>query len=688
MKKKLFLSSGILALASPFISATCVVKNKSENDNPAASPAPNPVTSPTTEPVTPPNTPPTTEPVTPPDTPPSVQPAPNPITPPATNPVTPPNTQPSNPPANDKLEKEHGKKHEEASAKLTADLFSDANGRSVESIKSRIYRDSISGLDIDWNPRRDKEIEIASKIDNLIAIEDHNESSSESTLRLFDDTYTDAKNKAYTDAKNKALLEKAKRDVAESNDSVERNSRAIETGNWTGISKDEEEKLRKQLTDISESILNNDPNEWERKEEAKKAWEAALSKVPFWEDINSKGLKEEYKDSLDRKHKLLLDYFKKLEDKNNKEINLTIASNNSYLNLLKAHLEDDKKSLEKQKNDNDNKLLSISKELENTDKKEKLSEVKKLIEELSELLAFSKDNFGKYSDNISYVEWLTNFGLKLRSEKDIEQKELQRLTEELEKYKSSKTEENKISEIDKKYETDVKNINELLDSEKTNKLNSEKSLKEYKEDLNYYDKYNLYLTYNPKDSYEEYLDKITEYSENIEIYKSEITELEKLKIKIEIERNRSISEAKAETHHKEKEVQDHKSRLETLTNDDDKISAELSRKNDEYTSNKNEIEDINRDIKNLESLISYYLYSEKILSSEISKLEEEKKSLEVKSKEISDNLAKLDEKEELITELEEMYEDQVEKLEEIAHNSEKDLNEYIKKVEKELKGLN
>ncbi|MCE6115443.1 lipoprotein, MAG6090 family [Mycoplasmopsis agalactiae] len=660
MKKKLLLSSGILVLASPFISATCIVRNKSENDNPAASPAPNPVTPPTTEPVTPPNTPP--------NTPPSVQPAPNPVTPPTTEPVTPPNTTPADQPAPNP----GTNPNTEPILPNTTPVTPAPAKKDIKAEWNNIFRDSPTGADIFWHPSKEQlEKERFKK---------HEYASSESTLRLFDDTYTDAK--------NKALLEKAKRDVAKSNDSVLRNSSSIEKGNWIGISKDKEEKLRKQLTDISESILNNDPDEWERKEEAKKAWEAALSKVPFWDDINSKGLKEEYKDSLDRKHKLLLDYFKKLEDKNNKEINLTIESNNSYLNLLKAHLEDDKKSLEKQKNDNDNKLLSISKELENKDKKEKLSEVKKLIEELSELLAFSKDNFGKYSDNISYVEWLTNFGLKLRSEKDIEQKELQRLTEELEKYKSSKTEENKISEIDKKYKTDVKNINELLDSEKTNKLNSEKSLKEYKEDLNYYDKYNLYLTYNPKDSFEEYLDKITEYSENIEIYKSEITELEKLKIKIESERNRLISEAKAETHHKEKEVQDHKSRLETLTNDDDKISAELSRKNDEYISNKNEIEDINKDIKNLDSLISYYLYSEKILSSEISKLEEEKKSLEAKSKEISDNLAKLDEKEELIAELEKMYEDQVEKLEEIAHNSEKDLNEYIKKVEKELKGLN
>lgn len=94
----------------------------------------------------------------------------------------------------------------------------------------------------------------------------------------------------------------------------------------------------------------------------------------------------------------------------------------------------------------------------------------------------------------------------------------------------------------------------MLDSEKINKFNLEKLLKEYKEDFNYYDKYNFYLIYNFKDLFEEYLDKIIEYSENIEIYKFEIIELEKLKIKIESERNRLIFEVKVEIYYKEKEV--------------------------------------------------------------------------------------------------------------------------------------
>ncbi|WP_036433152.1 lipoprotein, MAG6090 family [Mycoplasmopsis agalactiae] len=128
MKKKLLLSSGILALASPFISATCVVKNKTENDTPATAPAPSPVTPPAAEPVTPPNESP------------SVQPAPNPVNPPSnTEPTTPPNAQPSNPTAKDKLEKEHSKKHEEASSESTLRLFDDTYTNDKRDALNRIW---------------------------------------------------------------------------------------------------------------------------------------------------------------------------------------------------------------------------------------------------------------------------------------------------------------------------------------------------------------------------------------------------------------------------------------------------------------------------------------------------------------------------------------------------------------------
>ncbi|EIN15140.1 Hypothetical protein, predicted lipoprotein, Spma family [Mycoplasmopsis agalactiae 14628] len=672
MKKKLLLSSGILALASPFISATCVVKNKTENDTPATAPAPNPVTPPAAEPVTPPNESP------------SVQPAPNPVNPPSnTEPTTPPNTQPSNPPANDKLEKELGKKHEDASAKLTSYLFSDANGRSIESIKSRIYRDSISGLDIDWNPSRDSEWGIARKIDNLIATEDHNESSSESTLRLFDDTYTDAK--------NKALLEKAKKDVADSNDRVERNSRSVENGNWNGISKDEEEKLRDHLEDVSESILNNDVSVWERKqEEARIAWENVFTE-PFWNDISNRGWEKEYKDSLSRKlnskNESLKTALKKLESKNNKEINLVSASHNSYLKILKSELEADKRSFEAQKADNESKLAVISEKLENSDTNKKASELKSLIADLNELLISSKADFNKLSDNVNYIEWLMNYGLKLRSDKETEGKELQKIKEVLEKYKQAKIEENKISEIDKKYDDNVKKLSELLTSEKTNKVKSEESLSSYKEELEFYDKFSMYLFPDSEKSYEVYLDKINELTEELESHKSQISDLENLKIEIEKERNSSISSVKAETRQLEDAVESHNNKFKALNDADNKVNEELSKANSQFVDDKKEIVEADKDIKNLENLISGHLYNENILLSELNKLGDEKKSLEAKSKEISEELAKLEEKEELIEHLEEIYNKQIEELEEKAYNSEKYLNDQIKKIELEISKL-
>ncbi|TKA59533.1 hypothetical protein MBOVa_1050 [Mycoplasmopsis bovis 8790] len=662
MKKKFLLSSGILALVSPFISATCVVKNKSENDNPAASSAPNPITPPTTEPVTPPNTHP------------SAQPAPNPITPPTNNPVTPPNTQPSNPPVNDKLEKERGKKHEEASAKLTADLFSDANGRSAESIKSRIYRDSISGLDIDWNPRRDKELEIASKIDNLIAIEVHNESSSESTLRLFDDTYTDAK--------NKALLEKAKRDVAESNNRVERNSRSIEIGNWTGISKDEEEKLRKQLTDISESILNNDPNEWERKEEARKVWEAALSKVPFWEDINSKGLKEEYKAALSRKHKLLLDYLKKLEEKNNSQISYKTVENAKYISLLKNDLEEDRKALENAMSENEKALASVKTQLENSESKEKLAQIKSQIEDFKELMTTSENEFKKYDEKTSYYNWLLGLGIDIQNQRNsVEAKII-----ELEAAKSAL--EKQISEIESKFSADLKEVEKDLQSEKNTKFEKYKELKSIAKDIEDYDKYWMYTMPSATDPLPNYLEEISRLSQYILVLKTTINDLIKFKSVLKTNKNIDVAKIKAPLSAVEKEKGDLEKVFEELKKADIKINTELSKNHQENENNKREKEAIAYDIKNIDSYLVDLLYAESTLTDQFNKLEEEKKSLEAKNKEISDNLAKLDEKEELISTLEEMYEAQVEELEEIAHNSEKDLNEYIKKVEKELKSLN
>nr|WP_233751998.1 hypothetical protein [Mycoplasmopsis agalactiae] len=45
--------------------------------------------------------------------------------------------------------KNHGDKHAHESARMIAELFSDSLKRSIESIKTKIYRDSASGLDID-----------------------------------------------------------------------------------------------------------------------------------------------------------------------------------------------------------------------------------------------------------------------------------------------------------------------------------------------------------------------------------------------------------------------------------------------------------------------------------------------------------------------------------------------------------
>ncbi|MCE6056594.1 hypothetical protein J7889_03285 [Mycoplasmopsis agalactiae] len=50
--------------------------------------------------------------------------------------------------------KKHGDKHAYESAKMSAELFSDSFGKAIEEVKARVYRDSISGLDIDLHPTK------------------------------------------------------------------------------------------------------------------------------------------------------------------------------------------------------------------------------------------------------------------------------------------------------------------------------------------------------------------------------------------------------------------------------------------------------------------------------------------------------------------------------------------------------
>ena len=64
--------------------------------------------------------------------------------------------------------KRHGDKHASESAKMTKSLFSDLLGRSVESIKTKAYRDSISGLDIDIHPSNEQLKDEEKRLDELV----------------------------------------------------------------------------------------------------------------------------------------------------------------------------------------------------------------------------------------------------------------------------------------------------------------------------------------------------------------------------------------------------------------------------------------------------------------------------------------------------------------------------------------
>ncbi|WP_233742761.1 MAG6090-like repeat-containing lipoprotein [Mycoplasmopsis agalactiae] len=95
-----------------------------------------------------------------------------------------------------KIEVQKTEAHKNESAKMTGELFGDSFGRAIESVKTKIYRDSASGLDINVYPTKDEIDEIIKKIldknkkDNEIAW--LSGLSARDTGKIFDDTYTDA----------------------------------------------------------------------------------------------------------------------------------------------------------------------------------------------------------------------------------------------------------------------------------------------------------------------------------------------------------------------------------------------------------------------------------------------------------------------------------------------------------------
>lgn len=93
--------------------------------------------------------------------------------------------------------------------------------------------------------------------------------------------------------------------------------------------------------------MNNDLDEWERKEEVRIIWENVFIKELFWNDINNRDWVKEYKELLGRKNEFLIEKFKILEDKNNKEISIKFIENEKYIVFLKSDLNDYKIVLEK-----------------------------------------------------------------------------------------------------------------------------------------------------------------------------------------------------------------------------------------------------------------------------------------------------------------------------------------------------
>lgn len=117
--------------------------------------------------------------------------------------------------------KKHSNKHVYESAKMTAELFSDSFGRSVEEFKTKAYRDSISGLDIDLHPTSEKPDEMVkenlyknlkdNKVAKLMGL------AARDAGKIFDDTYSNSI-KAALDRQRKKI--EAKKAEAHKNESA------------------------------------------------------------------------------------------------------------------------------------------------------------------------------------------------------------------------------------------------------------------------------------------------------------------------------------------------------------------------------------------------------------------------------------------------------------------------------------
>ncbi|TKA59532.1 hypothetical protein MBOVa_1040 [Mycoplasmopsis bovis 8790] len=408
------------------------------------------------------------------------------------------------------------------------------------------------------------------------------------------------------------------------------------------------------------------------KNEIKKAWEKAFDLSDDYTNISKRDdYTKEYKTHLSKLKQTL----ESINEKNWKQVDKTIENNDKYLSLLRDDLNTYKTDLERQKAENDKNLEEVIKQIEESKIKGELAQAKEAVAELKELIEVAREELLIYTDKIQYLDLEIQAGTKVRSEQESlseEEKKINASTENLRKEIKS-TEEN--------YENTVAEINKMILDAKGEISKSDKAIKLSNEELTNLDKSTTGLMYYVADII---INKLDESIEENEDAKALIEELARIRIEERATKNNLISKIKTTISENTKKISTNKDILSKLKVEESRIDKFIR---DEHT-NKSKYEEFVKLYKDnlalLESLLWEVTAKENQLATENDKLDKKLEELAQKDKEIKDKLTKVEEKTQLIDELEIHYDEDQEFLEREVYEKELDIDSKIKNLETEI----
>ncbi|ENY69109.1 Hypothetical protein, predicted lipoprotein [Metamycoplasma auris 15026] len=617
----------------------------------------------------------------------------------------------------------------EAAARMISDLFDSPYNKAIEKAKrdkeitSKIYTDSASGLDIDIHLSEEDLERYVNKVlrDNwdlnkgtLDAIK-----SAKTTDELFSVEHEKWLEKTKKEILGRIYINsKSGLDIHLSEEDLERYVNKVLRDNWylnkvkldeikaantikdlfdspykkaTEKAKRDKEFLAKIYSDsksgLDINIYLTDKEVKEILEKNKKdneiAWAEAIAAIhtkklfdtPYLNDLIN---------LLKRKHAFLTTSLASLEKNNDQAIELLNKNSFGVLDRTQKEIENEKNALKKQIEDNNKRINEIEAELEKSNLKEELKEIKGEIADFKELLEYSKEESSRLEKEIKDFDAILKNALEIRAKKEAEEKKLMELKNSLDSYKNNI--EKTIKEINDKFAANIKDLNEHIEEEIESKLNAEKEIKELLSKLEEYDRNWIYSDSNSEQSIQEYLERISEFNDFKIVTEYAIKNLKSRKETLEARRNKEIAEIKTPLIKKEVEFKAFEKEFKILEEKDNQANIEVSKKDAQNQKDKKEKALAEQDIKKLEKTISELTNKEKEKTTKQKQLEEEKRKLDTKNQRAEVQLSSaFKERESVFAKLEENYTKDLKKLEEESYKKEKDLIDKIKEVEKELK---